>query len=443
MSTTMSEQDTEQELPDDIRRRVLEDSVLLVSPTVGRWEGRLKIPKEKIKIEIDDTEVDTAKAPITTPNTVLMNDKWPVDRDGKAYKKRFLDVFKLRDRTLRKYSIPFAQLGTRIIPKHKGVDFFSELIGVTLGMLRRRIATAIEDGNPLGVSQLEERIAEAVRENPGASDTLSVWDPTKPETEQSFTYQYQQLTNEFCADLHDRTDVDIGYADDDYNMLTRRGGKCYPTSKEGAEYNDMAGRYIALRSGVLSQIKTAVDITLPGVWPLIQNRVPHTAALMRAKFYCTIYPVELSSGTQFKGITASLLADYKDVVNQSMQAAVDGCIEQVIDRPRADLCDVLVSLRDRIARDAQLNRSAFETTHTAIEKLRLFEFACPPSMLTMLDNFSERLSLTNPTALDSVTAVSNGFMEILDTAIAELSDEVKAEQDFEEFGKEFRSIDLG
>jgi len=119
MSTTTHEEqtaDTNVEVDTGVRRRVLENRVMLLSPRVGSWEGRYKIPVEIVEMKIAGKDIDAAEAKkkgVTTPQTVMMNDNWPTDADGTPWKKRFAKVSSLKERILRKYSIPFSAASAR------------------------------------------------------------------------------------------------------------------------------------------------------------------------------------------------------------------------------------------------------------------------------------------------------------------------------------------
>lgn len=460
MSTVMeenrSEQTNQEQSLADVRRRAIEDRVLLLSPTVGRWEGRLRIPKEQVAISIAGHEINTDNQGVTTPYTVMVTDSWPVDRNGVPYKKRFSEILRIKDRVIRKYSIPFSLSinGARIVPKHKGVEFFAELIGLTLGKLRRDLKRAQNEGNLERQTHLENQIAEALRASPHAMDSTAVFDPTLGPDEQSFSYRWDQLADEFCADLEDRSDLAIpavppeGSEGTVEEVPANRGNATYPPrlNEEGNVVEGPDGKPVCdpipTHHGVLTQIRTGLDLTAPGVWPLVQNRVPASRDQMRSKFYSSVFPVELATGSQFTGVTADLLSDYRDVVDQAMEAAVNGCIEEVIERPREELRVAMENLKELINRDGRVTARSFEPIYAAIDKLKLFSFACDEEMLQTLDTLSRRMGNTIPTSLNRVTAANNGFTAALDSVMAEIDDADRAARDFEEFGKDFRGISL-
>lgn len=401
-----------QELGSDVRRRTIEDKVLLLSPTVGRWDGSLKIPAALVDMKIDGKQVVQGQKGITTPRTVMMNDEWPVAPDGEPWKKKFAKISKIKDHILQKYSVPFEMAGARIVPKHKGVDFFAAMIGLTLGKLRIDLKRAREAEAWDAITALEARIAEVIRNNRQASDITPIFDPSLTEAEQSFAYQWNKTADEFAADLHDRSDT---------NSSQKRGDSG-----------------VLLAHGVLHQIRD--NLKPREAWNAVEARVPKTAEEMRAKFYTSVYPVELATGAQFGGVTADLLADYQAVTQQAVQAAIDGCITQVIERPREELCQAMASLKELIARDGNVTQKSFKPVYAAMEKLRLFSFACTPEMLEQLDSLQGRLERTVPGSLSSINAANNGFMAALDTVIADVENADSAARDFEEFGKETRGI---
>jgi hypothetical protein len=375
----------------------LEQRVLFLSPTVGRWEGRYKIPPALIDMRIDGTKVDTAKkgTGVTTPYTVMLNDDWPMNaRTGKSWKKVFADALKFRDNILAKLSIPFQQVGTRIIPMTKAREFFHQMIGLTLGHLRHQLRD-LEDhreGNSPAAVELRSRIRRALRQEPTAHDSTPLFDESR--AVQSFAYQWKSLADEFVHHL----------------------------------------------DSVFAQVRD--NIQPRAAWDAVKERIPRTPVAMRAKFYTHILPVELAGGTDDHRVTMADLEAYDSVMRDAVNRTVELAVETVIARPRQELAEKLAALRELIDRDGKVTAKSFRPIQEAFTKLRLFQFAANPRLLEQIQGLENRMRITEPASLDSNTAASNGFTAALDSVIGECEDAVQQAEDMENFGKEYRAIDL-
>ena len=136
------------------------------------------------------------------------------------------------------------------------------------------------------------------------------------------------------------------------------------------------------------------------------------------------------------------VADYQSVVDTALAAAVDNCIENVIEGPRDELVQAISNLEDLIARNGHVTAKSFKPIYAAMEKLRMFGFACTPEMLERISELENRMGNTVPTSLDSVTAANNGFSALCRSIREEVADAEQAVSDMEDFGKDYRGIQL-
>lgn len=393
---------TEQEQPNVLlsaadRRRVLEQRVLFLSPTVGRWEGRYKIPPAMIDMKIDGVAVDAKKkgTGVTTPYTIMLNDDWPLNRrTDKSWKKMFADALRVRDRILAKLSVPFQQVGARIIPMAKAREFFHEMIGLTLGHLRQQLRDLEQDGqgNTEEAGELRKRIRKALREDATVNDATPLFEEAR--ATQSFAYQWKSLADEFVRNLDD----------------------------------------------VFAQIEAKIQPR--AAWNAVKNRVPNTPVAMRAKFYTHILPVELAGTAGERKVTMADLQDYDSVMRAAVDRTVELAVETVIARPRQELAEKLAALRELIGRDGKVTTKSFRPVQEAFTKLRLFQFAANDELLEQVQSLEDRMRITEPASLDSTTSASSGFTAALDSVINECEDAVRQARDVEDFGREYRAIDL-
>jgi len=401
----VDEQPTEvvQPLDEGHRRQVLEERVLFLSPTTGKWEGRYKIPTDLIKLEIDGEEIDTSakSSGVTTPYTVMLTDKWPMRRlangDEIPWKKAFNNILKDKEKILQKLSVPFQTVGARIVPMHKARDFFFEIIGLTMGKLRldlRRLEEN-EQGNTIDAQNLRARIRRELDRNPMCGDETPLYDEGR-ET-QSIAYRWWKLANEFCLNL----------------------------------------------DSIFDQIKA--NITPRSSWDAVKDRVPSTPEKMRAKFYMHILPVELAGSSDERKVTTSDLDEYDAVVRAAANRAGEEAIKQVLERPIAEFKDRLAALADVVARDGRVTAKSFRPVNESYEKLLMFSnvASIDPEFKAQIRDFVEgRMGNTDPRSLDSVTAAQSGFTAAMNSLMSECESAERQAKEVAEFGKQHRSIDL-
>lgn len=376
--------------------RVLEERVILLSPTFGSWEGRYKIPKELVNVTISGKNVDTSKrgTGVTTPYCVMLNDEWPVDSQGVSWKKRLNKVRSRKENVLRKYSVPFSMAGARIVPKNRGGEFFHELIGLTLGQLRQELREREDrnQGNSEAARTLRDRIQRAMNADPLATDTTPIFDEAR-ET-QSVAYEWASEASAFCRDL----------------------------------------------PNVMSQIQLNVD---PNVWAALRPKVPADPHRMRAKFYSNILPVELpGAGTAMQSVTASDLARYQSVVREACAMATREAVEALVARPREELAEAIAGLQDVIDRSGRVSTKSFKPVYDAIAKIKAFEFAANSELLEQINSLERRMQSTVPSSLDQISAANSGFSAALKAVLNEVEDEERQASDIEDFGRERRGIVL-
>lgn len=388
MTATMTEDHVEL----DARREALERSVLLLCPTIGWWKGQYQLPRGNTEVRSEGSVVD--KDDVTTPRTKLMTDAYPVDRHGVAWKKRFQKIESRLSALKDRYSVPFPIQGVRIVPKARGQELMDEMYGLTIGRLRRRIAQAVEDGDEGAADVLQRRLDEALRINGGtAPANTPVFDPTKSEDGQSIAYDLHMAALEFCND------------------------------------------WPAIRNQI--QNKNAV-------FSQVESKVPMNGGVMKTKFALDVVPVELAGRLgDSHTLDQDDLAEHNETVREACRRRVEEAIEEMIRSPRQQLADALQNLKDLIARDGKVTMKSFNPVREAIAKLRMFSFVANDEMMQQINNLEQRLNITVPSSLDSVTAASNGFSAAIEGFMQEVQNAQAQERDMEQFGRDYRGIDLG
>lgn len=390
MSTALQEEHVTEHVELDSRQDALERRVLLLAPSIGWWRGMYQLPRRLTETVSDGRSVN--KDDITVPRAKLITEKYPVDRQGKAWKKRFQAIESRLMSLKERYSVPFPIQGVRIVPKSVGQIMMDEMYGLTIGRLRQRIARLREDGNYTDAATFEQHLRNAIRiEGEDAHPNTPVFDPSKSDGAQSIAYDLHIAAREFCNDW----------------------------------------------DNIREQIKRNND-----VFELVESRVPTSAGLMRSKFSLDVVPVELAGGISGNCVTQDDLAEHSAIVREACRRRVEEAIESMIEGPRAQLSDALSNLQELIARDGRITSRSFTAVRDAIAKIRMFDFAASPEMLNRMTELERQINTTIPNELDRVTAANNGFSAALDQFRREIEDAQTQARDVEEFGKTFRAIDF-
>lgn len=360
-------------------------NVMLVSPNLGVWRGNYLLPQKHVHIQYSGQDLDQDS--ITSPQTRLINDKYPLDASRTPWVRRFRDIKQAQVRLLNKYSVCSGITGVRIIPKSAGLEFFPQLIGPTVGELLGLKQEAEEAGNTAEAARLQARLDAAREASSYFVAETPVFNPARDDEHQSVAYKLHLLAEEFCAAMPDI-----------YEQIQRN---------ESAE-----------------------------VWDAVKDRIPKTREEMRSKFYCGTIPIEFATGggADRVKITHRELERYQSVVTASVRTAVDEAIENMIAQPRAELAKAISNMTDIISRDGRVTSRTFQPVQRAIEKLRLFSFVGNDTMLKQIENLEKMMGMQVPKHLTSEVANSNGFMRAAQTVVDELENAVKLEENIRKFG---------
>lgn len=381
---------TEEHVALNERQVALERRVLLLCPTIGWWQGMYQLPKSNTEVTSDNKTV--AKDDITTPRAKLVTDKYPVDQNGMAWKKRFQKLESRLAALKDEYSVAFPIQGVRIVPKVRGQQLMDRLYGLTLGRLRTRARKLREQGQNETAAAVEAKIDEVLAlEGEHAAPNTPVYDEEKGPDGQSIAYDLHIAAKEFCANWDD----------------------------------------------IRAQIAREND-----VFDKVESKVPRSAGAMRPKFHLDVVPVELAGGIQADTLTQDDLAEHNSVVQEACRRRVEEAVEEMISAPRQQLADALTNLRELINRDGRVTQKSFKPVRDAIAKIRMFDFVANSELLAQMNQLEHRLNITQPNTLDRVTAASNGFDAAIQGFMAEVEDAQQQQRDLNEFGREFRSIDL-
>lgn len=373
-----------------INTDLLGQRVLLLSPTMSRWAGRLQLPSSKAEVHMNHQVLD-ANA-VTTPCVKLMTKQYPLDSDGKPWKARF-DAISNRLTALKtQYSVGFAITGVRIIPKATASEFMQKLFGPTIGYLTKKMKEYEEQGRNREANELADRIFDARdkwRDFPSSSRT-PVYDPTTEQ--QSIAYEFWDSVLEFVGDY----------------------------------------------DNVMRQLETRGEC-----WEYVRTKIPKSKEAMFRKFDLGVFPIELS-GTAPGQVSMEDLENHADVVRETCQRQVQLAIESMIAEPRRELAETIENIETLIADRGKISTRTFDRVHRAMEKLNNFSFVANAELMTRLQQLNTMLDTTVPARLndtDAATVASTAqFAAELASIRQDLVDPGVMERDLMSLGCHSRAI---
>ncbi len=374
--------------PLETRQDALEQNVLLLAPSIGWWKGIYQLPKTKTNVKVDDKVVSNTD--VTTPRAKLIGDEYPHDSEGRLWKKRFQKLDSRLESVKDQFSVKFPIAGVRVVPKRKGAELMHELFGDTLGTLQRRVEQYRETERDQEVAVVNQQILDVINlRGINAPQSTPVFDSSR--TTQSIAYELASLAEEFVDSL----------------------------------------------DTVLAEIAREND-----VYAQVESRVPKSAALMRSKFHLDVVPIELAGQSSATKLTATDLEEHSEIVRDACQRQVEAAVEEMIAGPRQQLAEALENLNSLIKRNGRVRDTSFAPVRRAISKIRMFEFCANNDLLESIRLLEHRLNITTPKNLDAVTAANSGFTTAMEGFMSEVQDAEQHQQDLEDFGKDFRAIDI-
>lgn len=375
--------------PVETRQEALEQNVLLLAPSIGWWKGVYQLPQTKTDVKVDDKIVSNTD--VTTPRAKLIGDAYPHDSEGRLWKKRFQKLDSRLETVKDQFSVKFPIAGVRVVPKRKGAELMHELFGDTLATLQRRADQYRERDLIQEAHVIDARIRE-VLEKRGANAPKSTPVFVPSQAVQSIAYELDALADEFVGSL----------------------------------------------DTVLAEIAREND-----VYAQVESRVPKNPWEMRSKFHLNVVPIELAGQTKTNRLTATDLEEHNDLVRDACQRQVEAAVEEMIAGPRQQLAEALGNLNLLIQRNGRVRDTSFAPVRRAISKIRMFEFCANADLIESIRLLEHRLSITTPKNLDAVTAANSGFTAAMEGFMTEVQDAEQHQRDLENFGKDFRAIDIG
>ena len=233
----------------------------------------------------------------------------------------------------------------------------------------------------------------------------------------------------------------LGPADKNGNARPKLGSDGNPLSMDQQSLLYQLSRYgHRLRErwpAILQLMERHIE---PHIWSAVRHKVP-TAASLAKRFYIHIFPVYLQVGNDVK-IGRDEVEDHAAHFRSAIERRMEDTIEAMIAEPRQMLADSLTNLYELIKKDGRVTAKSFKPVHAAISKIRLFKFMANSTMIDQITKMEQKLHSMDPSALDSVTAGTNGLFAAIESLQQEVVDAEKQAADFERFGRAGRSLAL-
>lgn len=341
-----------------IRQQALQNSVILVSPSIGWWRGRYHL--HDVRTAAGDKNL--SEDDVTTPQAKLLTTSHPLDDDGVPWLKRFQKAGQKLEKIKQRYSLPFSLSGVRLVPKNRGADFLAAIYGPTVGKLRScwDRAEAPEGSSMHDVDQQLQEARRRYGENV-ANDT-PVYDLSKDDTDQSPAYELFIAAEEFCQN---------------WDRIRR----------QLEEHSD--------------------------VYSLVKDSLPQTGRELRSKFYLTVLPIELAGSTGAESTDYDTLQQHSDIVREACRRCVEDAIETMVAVPRQQLSESLSGLLALMQRGGKVTAKSFKPIRAAIEQIRLFDCVADNVLLRQIHRLEAELEDTSPQELASNERVAAQFSDVV------------------------------
>lgn len=338
----------------------LTDNVVLLAPTLSIWKGQYQLPTSKTKTTVDDVVVE--EGDVTTPRAKLFSKKYPLDKNGVPWQKRFQDVDSALTKLKNSMSVAFPINGVRILPKASVAGFLERVYGDTVGRIKQRL----DNGFYTDARERDAKARDYEQLYAILPEDTPVFNPLLEE--QSLAYTLRAAAIEFCDDL----------------------------------------------DGIYAQMAQST------VWEQVKHKVPKKASEMLAKFQIDVLPIEVAASPTTSGIGE--FRNHLDVVREACRRRAEEAIDAMISEPREQLDKALQELQDLIARQGQVTERSFDATRRAMEKIRLFECVADSTMLSKMAELDRALKTSPRTIRDSKSVASN-FSAVVANVQAEIVSE--------------------
>jgi hypothetical protein len=191
---------------------------------------------------------------------------------------------------------------------------------------------------------------------------------------------------------------------------------------------------------VIRQIRESAD---PAIWKHIVKKVPKDQIEMRAKFYLDVIPIQLAHAAgEPSAVSLQDLEANQELVRTSVARAVGDAVRALVEDPLDQLVGKLSSLRELIDRDGRVTTRSFGPVREALAKVRDFMLVPNETLMQTITELEGRMNITVAKDLDSITAARNGFTALLDSVIAEASDETQRQEFVERYGRQLRYLNI-
>lgn len=323
----------------------LTDNVVLLAPTLSIWKGQYQLPTSKTKTTIDDVVV--GEGDVTTPRAKLFSKKYPLDKNGVPWQKRFQDVESSLTKLKNSMSVAFPINGVRILPKASVAGFLERVYGDTVGRVKQRLDNGFYTDareRDAKARDYEQNYAQLPEDTPTFNPLIE---------EQSLAYALRATAMEFC--------------------------------------NDLDAVYLQMSQST--------------VWEQVKHKVPKKATDMLAKFQIDVLPIEVAASP-----TTSTIGEFRnhmDVVREACRRRAEEAIDAMISEPREQLDKALSELQELIARQGQVSERSFDATRRAMEKIRLFECVADSTILSKMAELDAALKTPPRRIRDNQTIASN------------------------------------
>jgi hypothetical protein len=173
-------------------------------------------------------------------------------------------------------------------------------------------------------------------------------------------------------------------------------------------------------------IERLVENTPAAIWATVRHKIPNRVA-MRRLFSLTCPAVRIASPDnntlQVDGVD---MANISTFFQQAALRQVEETVQQIVQEPRAELCEAIANLQSLISRDGRVTTKSFVPIKAARQKFDIFEFgtlADQPELASKLARLDRMLDNLIPSDINSTNSVNSGLDSLMTDTIQLLSNE--------------------
>lgn len=202
------------------------------------------------------------------------------------------------------------------------------------------------------------------------------------------------------------------------------------------ELTELVDRFTDQYASAREQVRERMT---PSVWAAIAPKLP-TVENLEYRYRIDVLPLHIAPPET--NYTLDSLRQRHNIINESIQRAVNNSIDSIIREPRKELIETLRNVDSIVKAGGRLTSRSFNAVHNAIQKLRNFNFMADAEVENWMTNLEEHLNEVAPKSIREDAEIRSTFSDMLSNTMSCLNDELKIAAQVQSLGQSFRTLEL-